>query len=284
MSFSQAAAMNIVPLLARIVLAAAFIPAGAGKLFTEAQFTEAQAKRLNELGVATTPVVKPTAGLRPQTQIVLASLTSEASIGDENGSSPLMVAALDPAVEDKPATPQRGEEAKPGDLVDDSKVDAPKPAPPAPPAPPVSAVPPPQPPPSTSTMHTARALHNVTLTVDKFGLPYQVAQAWLAALTEFLGGILILVGFLSRLCGLGLAGVMAMAFYMTSLDNLGTYFSMKDIGQFNMLFCQLGLFVLAFGVFLTGPGRLSVDRMLFGRSPPPQPLIVTQPPPSPRPM
>lgn len=282
MSFSQAAAMNVVPLLARLVLAAAFIPAGAGKLFTDAQFNEDQAKRLNELGVATTPVAQPSAGLGLRTQFVLASLTSEASIGDENESSPVMVAALDPAVEDKPATPQRGEEAKPGDLVDDSKVDAPKPAPPAPPAPPVSATPPPQPPPSSSTMHTARALHSVTLKVDEFGLPYQVAQAWLAALTEFIGGILILVGFLSRLCGLGLAGVMAMAFYMTSLNNLGTYFSMKDLGQFNMLFCQLGLFVLAFGVFLTGPGRLSVDRMLFGRSaPPPQPIV---PPPSPRPM
>jgi putative oxidoreductase len=121
--------------------------------------------------------------------------------------------------------------------------------------------------------------------VDKFGLPYPAHQAWLAGLTEFLGGILIFVGLLSRLWGLGLAVVMGMAFYMTSLDKLGTYFNMEDVGQFNMLFCQLGLFVMAFGVFLTGPGRLSLDQMLFGRSsPPPQQVIVTQPPPSPRPV
>jgi uncharacterized membrane protein YphA (DoxX/SURF4 family) len=264
--------MNVVPLMARIVLAAAFIPAGADKLFNDAQFTEAQAKRLNELGVATTPVLKPTTWLRPQTQIVLASATSESSNGSETWTPWVMAAALDPAAEEEPSPPARGEQTKPGDLVDDSKVDAPKPAP-------TESTPPPA---STGPMHTARALHHITLMVDEIGLPYQVAHAWLAGLTEFIGGILILIGFLSRLCGLGLAGVMAMAFYLTSLDKIDSYFRMEDLGQFNTLFCQLGLFVLAFGVFLTGPGRLSLDRMLFGRSTPPQQPIV--PVPNPRPM
>jgi hypothetical protein len=74
MSFSHATAMNFVPLMARIVLAAAFIPAGYGKLFKQAEFSEDQAKRLNELGVATTPVTKPSAWMGSQVQFHLASM------------------------------------------------------------------------------------------------------------------------------------------------------------------------------------------------------------------
>ena len=35
---------------------------------------------------------------------------------------------------------------------------------------------------------------------------------------------------------------------------------------FNTAFCQAGLFLLAFGIFLTGAGPLSLDRILFGGS------------------
>jgi hypothetical protein len=51
MSFSQSAATNIVPLIARLVLAAVFIPAGYNKLMREAEFSGEEAKRLRELSV-----------------------------------------------------------------------------------------------------------------------------------------------------------------------------------------------------------------------------------------
>jgi uncharacterized membrane protein YphA (DoxX/SURF4 family) len=101
----------------------------------------------------------------------------------------------------------------------------------------------------------------------------------LLAFTELVGGSLLLIGLFSRVWGVGLAIAMGMAFYLTTMQ---TYF---DIGPlrvgggmgplngaigfdnfklFNTVFVQLGLFVLAFGVFLTGPGPLSFDRILFG--------------------
>jgi hypothetical protein len=34
----------------------------------------------------------------------------------------------------------------------------------------------------------------------------------------------------------------------------------------NLVFAQLGLFVLALGLFLIGPGAMSLDRAIFRRS------------------
>jgi uncharacterized membrane protein YphA (DoxX/SURF4 family) len=110
----------------------------------------------------------------------------------------------------------------------------------------------------------ARTLHRLTLMLDQRGWPYPWPLAWIAALTELVGGALILVGLFSRIWALGLASVMAVAFYMTSLDKV------IDHGLFNLppadfstLVVQVALFTLAFGVFLTGPGPFSLDRAIF---------------------
>ena len=101
---------------------------------------------------------------------------------------------------------------------------------------------------------------------------YAKYGAWLAALTEFVGGLLILIGFLSRVWGLGLAITMGMAFYLTTMKSYGFILDEPNPLVFTQntphaqgLAAQLGLFVLAFGLFLTGPGPLSLDRLLFGR-------------------
>ena len=80
---------------------------------------------------------------------------------------------------------------------------------------------------------------------------------------------MILVGLFSRVWGLGLAITMCTAFYVTSLPallgvgNLFTGLFNLPMDAFNGMFTQLGLFVLAFGVFLTGAGPISLDRALF---------------------
>ncbi|MFO0828178.1 MAG: DoxX family protein [Phycisphaerales bacterium] len=51
MGFSQSAATNFVPLLARLVLAAVFVPAGYQKVMTMAEYSGDDAKRLRELQV-----------------------------------------------------------------------------------------------------------------------------------------------------------------------------------------------------------------------------------------
>lgn len=99
-------------------------------------------------------------------------------------------------------------------------------------------------------------------------MPYPIYQAYLAVAAELIGGALILLGLFSRLWGLALAGVMGAAFWLTSWPLLATgdpitaLFNLP-LGDFNRLFCQAGLFVLAFGVFLTGPGAVSIDRAIF---------------------
>ena len=55
------------------------------------------------------------------------------------------------------------------------------------------------------------------------------------------------------------------AFYLTSLDPFlaDKWAFLGDGGRYNGMFVQLALFAIAFGIFLTGPGRVSVDRFLF---------------------
>jgi uncharacterized membrane protein YphA (DoxX/SURF4 family) len=81
---------------------------------------------------------------------------------------------------------------------------------------------------------------------------------------EALGGALILVGLFSRVWGLGLAVTMGFAFWLTSVAAVGEYgFFSLPIPEFNRAFAQLGLFVLAVSVLLTGAGGMSLDRALF---------------------
>jgi uncharacterized membrane protein YphA (DoxX/SURF4 family) len=66
--------------------------------------------------------------------------------------------------------------------------------------------------------------------------------------------------------------MMAVAFYMTTWpvlreQNMNLFAIAADMtggyADFNRMYCQLGLFALALGVFLTGAGPVSLDRWLF---------------------
>lgn len=127
-----------------------------------------------------------------------------------------------------------------------------------------------------------RKLHNITYLMathpkvkaieEKIGTSVRpVIMGWLAAGTEFFGGALILVGFLSRICALGLTFTMLVAVYVVhwNADKIG-------LGGWNIFDpdWQVGsggweyagaLGLLAFSVFLAGPGAVSIDRLLFRR-------------------
>ena len=86
-------------------------------------------------------------------------------------------------------------------------------------------------------------------------------------------GILLLIGLFSRLSALALFAVTCSAFYFHSLGhitstvnplNLATN---SDLDQFNRMARYLAFSVLTLGVLLTGPGPLSLDRLLFRREP-----------------
>lgn len=251
MTFSQRAALHFVPLLARLVLGAAFITAGMAKLFHTATFEGENAQKLKELGVVATaydgnPLIfaasfeqqapPPGTGSLRERNANQDNGAQDAGAGNESGA----------AGGDEAGTGQ--DQGGAGDEQEPTIINVP-------------------------TMSVdARELHRTTLLVANTspGLaPYATYLGWGAALTEFVGGILILIGLFSRLWGFALAVVMGTAFYYTSLSIVGEtmiYDLMPShANEFHQVFAQLALFVLAFGVFLTGPGKLSVDGFIFGK-------------------
>lgn len=205
MSNSQAAAVHVVPLLARIVLCIVFLPAGYSKLFDSEPISAERLAQLERMGWSWTPPSAETS-------------STDAAAGATGGES----AVTTPAV----APPSSGADGEP----------------------------------------RVRKVDLLAFTVSAAGLPAPRLTAWLVGIIEFLGGGLILIGLFSRLCALGLAAVMAGAIYTTSLAALQAHpyiFGMPAEAK-EMFTVQIALFVLAFGVLLTGPGGLSLDHALFG--------------------
>ena len=227
MSFSTFAGTAIVPTLSRIVLCAAFLPAGWNKVMDETTLSGDDAQRLIQLGVIDE---------EPQAHIGLNRSIVPASFKDKE--------AGDDQAPDESLEPEQ-----PAVTADEAETTPDEPG-----------------------TYKAKPLHVITLMLDKAGWPAPVWMARLAAFTELVGGGLLFVGLFSRFWGLGLAIAMGVAFYLTSLPALldvGTVFTglfKLPMDAFNGMFAQLGLFVLAFGVFLTGAGPISLDRALFRKT------------------
>jgi uncharacterized membrane protein YphA (DoxX/SURF4 family) len=263
MSFSTTAGTALVPTISRLVLCAAFVSVGFNKLFKDAQFDSTQATQLQALGVKPDPVQAPGDSTAQHPGVIrLASMQDDVQTGDlidRTGRNNDALApddaepTLDDMVED---VIDEIETATDGaiDIPDPSTADADtagtEPLPPG--------------------TYTASGLHKVTLLLDGANIPYPVYGAYLAAVTEFVGGVLLFFGFLSRIWGLGLTIAMGMAFYLTTVRFNGVFDQWpwdfaQNIPNFNQMYSQLGLGVLALGIFLTGPGPLSFDRLFFGR-------------------
>jgi putative oxidoreductase len=77
--------------------------------------------------------------------------------------------------------------------------------------------------------------------------------AWVLSITEFVGGICVVLGFLTRFWAVGLVIDMAVAIFKVHLMN--GFFASK-----NGFELPLALGVMALGLVLTGPGSFSIDR------------------------
>ncbi len=82
-------------------------------------------------------------------------------------------------------------------------------------------------------------------------------MAWTAAITEFAGGLLVALGLLCRFGALGLAVAMGVAAFLV---HRGAW----DARSGGMEFPAI-LMCAALALVFTGPGRFSIDGMLFGR-------------------
>lgn len=100
------------------------------------------------------------------------------------------------------------------------------------------------------------ALRNFTHMVAHMGLP--AALGYAAAFTEFFGGMLILVGLLTRVVSLLVIADMAVAILKVHLRN-----GLSGRGGFEF---PLSVLSMALMLVLTGPGYLALDD-LIGRRP-----------------
>jgi putative oxidoreductase len=90
------------------------------------------------------------------------------------------------------------------------------------------------------------------------GAPELFSQMWIAGVLEVFGGLLLLLGLLTRIVGFLLAGELAVA-YFTAHAPRGL-FPILNMGELAVLYCFVFLFFAA-----AGGGRYSLDRLIFGR-------------------
>lgn len=84
----------------------------------------------------------------------------------------------------------------------------------------------------------------------------------LAAVSEFGGGLALILGLLTPLAGLGIAFTMAFAIFGYHMREGHPFFSSTGGPAYELAALYLGVALL---MIFTGPGRFSVDAMLFGR-------------------
>jgi uncharacterized membrane protein YphA (DoxX/SURF4 family) len=251
MSPSQFAATNILPLLARIVLCMAFLPQGWNNLMRDVEYTARDAQRLRELGVRgiTDPdprkadvalgAIRGWESIEPQDQMPGAASSKQTAPSGTTG-------AAAPAA---PATKPTSQDAGTTGTV--PAVERPATTPALSPLAPL----------------TQRGLYTLTLLADRARIPFPVEIAWAVAGVQLVGGACVVLGLFSRVWGLLMSVILAALFVTTSLPVIKTQgpFSLGAEQQ-NMVLAQLGLFVLALGAFLVGPGAMSLDRAIFRRS------------------
>lgn len=90
--------------------------------------------------------------------------------------------------------------------------------------------------------------------LESLNIPYPALMAWLLAITEFFGGILILFGAYTKLPAGLLAFIMVVAIYTTKLDG-----SFADARLDMLLLCS------TLTLFFTGAGDYSVDYKIRNR-------------------
>jgi putative oxidoreductase len=93
----------------------------------------------------------------------------------------------------------------------------------------------------------------VTGMLTKLGMEPAHILAWVLSITEFVGGVCLVLGILTRFWAAGLVIDMAVAIFKVHLVN--GFFMSK-----NGFELPLALGVMALAIMLTGPGSVSVDR------------------------
>jgi len=250
MTPSQFAATNILPLLARLVLCLAFLPQGWNNLMRDVEYTGPEARRLRELGVRGITDPDPA-----KSDVALGAMRGWAVEAWQSPPDSPGTPAAEAAPAGEPAAAPTASPAAPAPSSPAAPASTPAPAVPAP----ARA--------SAFAPLTQRGLYTLALLVDRASIPFPVEVAWGAAAVQLVGGASALLGMFTRVWGLLMSVMLAGLFVMTALPGLkasGPFAMGADLS--NLVFAQLGLFVLALGLFLIGPGAMSLDRAIFRRA------------------
>ena len=95
--------------------------------------------------------------------------------------------------------------------------------------------------------------------------PIPGALQFLAALSEFGGGIAWILGALTPLFSLGLFCTMAFATFMVHIPSHHKFVATDPNSHEHTFELSLGYLAVSVVLLLVGPGRLSVDAWLFGK-------------------
>lgn len=90
------------------------------------------------------------------------------------------------------------------------------------------------------------------------GAPEIFTKIWIAGVLELVGGLLLVLGLLTRIVGFLLAGELAVAYFTVHAPR--GFFPILNQGELAALYCFVFLFFAA-----AGGGRFSLDREIFGR-------------------
>jgi len=102
---------------------------------------------------------------------------------------------------------------------------------------------------------------NFATVLTKLGVPAPDIMAWVVTLTELGGGILLILGLLTRLAALALAINLTVALLLVRID-AGL---ISPRGGFEL---ELGYIAAFLALLLAGPGSMSIDRAIGLDSPP----------------
>jgi uncharacterized membrane protein YphA (DoxX/SURF4 family) len=228
--FTRVAALDIVPLLARLALALILVPSGWTLLTAERTFAGDHLDWLERLGIVSGGTAKPAAWrLEPPESTEAAATPPEAPF---------------PAIESPREERAAAESAK---LAGEAAAAAAR-----------------EPLSGEAEGVAARRLHELSVLFAAAGWPSPVLLAWSSALFSLLGGSALLLGLVTRLWALLAAGLFGSLFWIESAPIVAEHWMFGlDAAQTALVASQGSLFVLSLAVLLTGGGCVSLDRAIF---------------------
>ena len=103
-------------------------------------------------------------------------------------------------------------------------------------------------------------LAKVTAYFNELGIPFPGIQAPMVSFIELIGGALLVLGLASRIAALPLMGSMTVAILTAQRANVHGLPDLFGLVEWTYL-------ALLLWVALAGPGKISLDHVLFGRRP-----------------